>query len=76
MGDLVIPHLEVILTGLDLIIVGRDVLNQLYQRLEGPVGEFAFQLTPFNDCGEARKKHLLPRTLMGLVLLPDSQPHG
>lgn len=48
MGDLVIPRLEVILTGLELVIVGRDVLNQLYLRLDGPPQQFAIQLTPFN----------------------------
>ena len=46
LGDLVIPHLEVILTGLDMVIVGRDVLNQLYLRLDGPRQQFAFQTTP------------------------------
>lgn len=46
-GDLVIPRLEVILTGLDIVIVGRDVLNQLYLRLDGPHQQFAVQTTPF-----------------------------
>ncbi len=35
-ADLSIPRLEVVLTGLDLVIVGRDVLNQLYVRFDGP----------------------------------------
>jgi len=47
MGDLVIPRLEVILTGLDLAIVGRDVLNQLYLRLDGPTQQFTIQMSPF-----------------------------
>ncbi len=46
-GDLVIQRLEVILTGLDIVIVGRDVLNQLYLRLDGPHQQFAVQTTPF-----------------------------
>ncbi len=47
LGELVIPRLEVILTGLEMVIVGRDVLNQLYLRLDGPKEQFAFQTTPF-----------------------------
>jgi hypothetical protein len=49
LGDLVIPRLEVILTGLDLVIVGRDVLNQLYLQLDGPQQQFTFQTTPFTN---------------------------
>jgi hypothetical protein len=48
LGDLVIPRLEVILTGLDIVLVGRDVLNQLYLQLDGPQQQFAFQTTPFH----------------------------
>lgn len=47
LGDLVLPRLEVILTGLDMVIVGRDVLNQLYLRLDGPQRQFMLQTTPF-----------------------------
>lgn len=47
LGDLVIPRLEVILTGLDIVLVGRDVLNQLYLQLDGPQQQFTFQTTPF-----------------------------
>lgn len=46
-GELIIPRLEVILTGLDLVIVGRDVLNQLYLHLNGPEQHFVFQTTRF-----------------------------
>ncbi len=35
-GGLVIPRLEVILTGLDHAILGRDVLNRFYLTLNGP----------------------------------------
>lgn len=48
LGDLVIPRLEVILTGLEMVIVGRDVLNQLHLRLDGPQQQFTFQTTPFH----------------------------
>ncbi len=47
LGDLVIPRLEVILTGLGMVIVGRDVLNQLYLRLDGPHQQFTMQTAPF-----------------------------
>ncbi len=35
-ASLRIPRLKVILTGLDFVVVGRDVLNQLYVLLNGP----------------------------------------
>ena len=35
-ADLVIPRLEVVLTGLDFAVVGRDVLNHLYLLINGP----------------------------------------
>ena len=35
---LVIPRLEVILTGLNYVVFGRDVLNCLYVLLKGPEG--------------------------------------
>lgn len=47
LGDLIIPRLEVILTGLNMVIIGRDVLNQLYLQLDGPRQQFALQTTPF-----------------------------
>jgi predicted aspartyl protease len=46
-ADLMIPRLEVILTGLDYIILGRDVLNRLYVLLHGPEAAFDFRMTPF-----------------------------
>lgn len=49
LGNLVVPRLEVILTGLDIVIVGRDVLNQLYLRIDGPRQQFMFQTTPFDS---------------------------
>ena len=42
-GELTLPRLEVIQTGLDQAIVGRDVLNHLYVLLSGP--ELAFSLS-------------------------------
>lgn len=42
-GDLIVPRLEVIMTGLDQMILGRDVLNQLYVLLNGP--ELSFSLS-------------------------------
>ena len=39
---LVIPRLEVVLTGLDFAVVGRGVLNRLYLLLNGP--ELAFNI--------------------------------
>jgi hypothetical protein len=42
-GELTLPHLEVFQTGLDQVIVGRDVLNHLYVSLSGP--ELAFSLS-------------------------------
>ena len=44
LGDLVIPRVEVILTGLEMVIVGRDVLNQLYLHLDGPHQNLPYRL--------------------------------
>ncbi len=46
-GDLSIPRLEVILTGLDFVVVSRDVLNRLYLLLNGPELDFTVRTTPF-----------------------------
>jgi len=46
-ADLMIPRLEVILTGLDYVILGRDVMNRLYVLLNGPEAAFDFRMTPF-----------------------------
>lgn len=43
-ADMTIPRLEVILTGLDFIVLGRDVLNRFYLHLNGP--ELNFDLSP------------------------------
>lgn len=42
-GELTLPRLEVIQTGLDQAILGRDVLNHFYVLLSGP--ELAFSLS-------------------------------
>jgi len=46
-GELSIPRLEVIETGLDFAVVGRDVLNRLYPLLNGPEQRFDLRTTPF-----------------------------
>jgi predicted aspartyl protease len=46
---LVIPRLEVILTGLDYVVLGRDVLNRLYVLLKGPEVAFDLRTTPFTS---------------------------
>ena len=45
-ADLMISRLEVILTGLDYVILGRDVLNRLYVLLNGPEAAFDLLTTP------------------------------
>jgi predicted aspartyl protease len=45
-ADLSIPRLEVILTGLDHVVLGRDVLNRLYVLLNGPEAVFDIRTTP------------------------------
>jgi len=47
--DLIIPRLEVILTGLDYAILGRDVLNRLYVLLNGPEARFDLLTTPLTS---------------------------
>lgn len=42
-AGLTIPYLEVILTGLDFVVLGRDVVNHFYMLLNGP--ELAFDLS-------------------------------
>jgi hypothetical protein len=44
-GELTVPRLEVIQTGLDQVILGRDVLNQLYVFLNGPELSFSLSTT-------------------------------
>ena len=45
-ADLMMPRLEVILTGLDYVILGRDVLNCLYMLLNGPEARFDLLTMP------------------------------
>jgi len=45
-GEKTIPKLEVIQTGLDHVILGRDVLNQLYLSLRGPELTFTLSTAP------------------------------
>lgn len=41
-ADIVIPQLEVVPTGLNLVVVGRDILNRLNLHLYGP--QLAFEI--------------------------------
>ncbi len=43
MAELQIPRLEIVLTGLDHAVLGRDVLNQFHLTLHGP--ELTFELS-------------------------------
>lgn len=43
-AGLVIPRLEAILTPFEFVVLGRDVLNQFYVRLDGPELVFAMDL--------------------------------
>jgi predicted aspartyl protease len=45
-AGLIIPRLEVIQTGLDYVVLGRDVLNRLYVLLNGPDTMFEICATP------------------------------
>lgn len=47
LNGLMIPRLEVIATDLDIVVVGRDVLNQFYFLLNGPEQTFDLRQTPF-----------------------------
>lgn len=49
LGTLSVPRLEVIVTGLDFIVVGRDVLNREHLLLNGPELIFEMRDTPFVD---------------------------
>jgi len=46
-ATIVIPRLEVILTGLDFIVLGRDVLNDFYIHLDGPKQLFDLSTSQF-----------------------------
>lgn len=41
------PILEVSVTGLDFVVIGRDLLNVFYFLSNGPEQTFALQKTPF-----------------------------
>lgn len=43
---LTIPRLEVVSTGLDFVVLGRDVLNDFYLLLNGPEQTFYMEQTP------------------------------
>ena len=45
-AEVIIPRTEVILTGLDFIVLGRDVLNRFYLTLNGPELLFDLNLSP------------------------------
>lgn len=46
-GALIVPPIQVILTGLDFAIIGRDVLSRLYLLLNGPEQNFDLRTTSF-----------------------------
>ncbi len=43
----VISEHKVLITGLDFVVIGRDLLNQFYFLSNGPEQTFALQKTPF-----------------------------
>lgn len=43
-GGLAIPRLEVVLTPFEFAVLGRDVLNRFYIRLDGPELQFAMDV--------------------------------
>lgn len=47
LNGVTIPRLEVIATDLDIVVIGRDVLNQFYCLLNGPEQTFDLRRTPF-----------------------------
>ena len=46
-GGIAIPRHEVILTGLEFVVVGRDVLNRFYLLLNGPEQTFDLRATSY-----------------------------
>ena len=48
-AGLTIPYLEVILTGLDFVVLGRDVLNDFYLLLSGPELTFDLSTSPLTS---------------------------
>jgi predicted aspartyl protease len=47
LNGITIPRVEVIATDLDIVVVGRDVLNQFYFLLNGPEQTFDLRQTSF-----------------------------
>ncbi len=47
LNGITIPRVEVIATDLDIVVVGRDVLNQFYFLLNGPEQTFDLRQMPF-----------------------------
>ena len=45
----IIPEHRVLVTGLDFVVLGRDLLNKFYLLSNGPEQTFAIQITPFID---------------------------
>ena len=48
-GGVSIPRLEVILTGLDFAVIGRDILNRFYLLLRGPDQSFDLSTTDLQE---------------------------
>ena len=47
LADVLIPQMEVVLTRLEYVVLGRDVLNRFYVQLDGP--ELAFALATYRQ---------------------------
>lgn len=46
-ADHIVPEHKVLVTGLDFVVIGRDLLNSFYLLSNGPEETFVLQKTPF-----------------------------
>jgi hypothetical protein len=46
-ADRIVPEHKVLVTGLDFVVIGRDLLNQFYFLANGPEQIFSLHTTPF-----------------------------
>lgn len=46
-ADHIVPEHKVLVTGLDFVVIGRDLLNAFYLLSHGPEETFVLQKTPF-----------------------------
>jgi predicted aspartyl protease len=47
-ADQIVPEHKVLVTGLDFVVIGRDLLNQFYFLANGPEKTFTLRTTPFS----------------------------